>query len=402
MPIRRSHRKSQKGCVTCKSRHVKCDEAGPPCGRCKVRGTACEYASPRPSHQSSMELEIRAGSARVPERGGDLVFPADNRRLELQLMHRWSTLTYKSCCTPGSGDDEVWQSMVPEFALKYDFLLYGVFALAAFECARSLLRDKPAHEKYVNAAIEYHGRALSSFRSQLPAILRDGHEAALCFSLMLMVLALASVQARSGPSSDEHGGGSMVQSAITHFELVRGCVPVAEVKEGYIAENPYISKMPRFGDLPRLALDAPIEEALAKLGELNDRRITSSVHESNERRVQQIASWEACKHALGLLRECFEKCRDDVSKGYALGWLNMAGEGYINAVKEEDHTALLMLMCWGVLVERLAHHVWWAEHYGQMLVDEISDRVSGNRMDAVVNKIVLLAQEQVRKTNNSD
>lgn len=80
-------------------------------------------------------------------------------------MHRWSTTTYKSCCTPGSGDDEVWQFMVTESALQYDFLLNGIFALAAFESARSL-KEESCYEKYVNAAIEYHGRALSSFQSR--------------------------------------------------------------------------------------------------------------------------------------------------------------------------------------------------------------------------------------------
>ena len=304
-------------------------------------------------------------------------------------------MTYKSCCTPGSGDDEVWQFVVPEYSLQYDFLLNGVFALSAFESAR-LLRDKPDHEKYVKAAYEYHGNALSSFRSQLPTILRDSHEAALCFSLMLMVLALASVQFPSYTSSEEHGP-RMVQSAVTHFELIRGCIPVAESKEGYIAENPYINKMTLFEDLPRAPVDSSIEKALGKLGELNDRRITSSVHEPHGRRVQQVAYWEACKKALSLLRECFEKCRDDMSRGYALGWLNMAGEGYIQAVKEADHAALLILMHWGVLFERLAHQVWWAEHFGHKLVAEISDRVLGDGKDAVTKEIVLHAQEQIRK-----
>lgn len=76
------------------------------------------------------------------------------------------------------------------------------------------------------------------------------------------------------------------------FELVRRCVPVAESKEGYLAENPFINKMPHFEDLPRATLDASIEEALTKLGELNDRRITSSIHEPDEKRVQQVAYWE--------------------------------------------------------------------------------------------------------------
>uniref|UniRef100_A0A060TEY7 ARAD1D18150p n=1 Tax=Blastobotrys adeninivorans TaxID=409370 RepID=A0A060TEY7_BLAAD len=41
--IRTYHSKSRLGCVQCKSRHVKCDEAKPACGLCVRRGRTCEY-----------------------------------------------------------------------------------------------------------------------------------------------------------------------------------------------------------------------------------------------------------------------------------------------------------------------------------------------------------------------
>ncbi|RFU25458.1 hypothetical protein B7463_g10888, partial [Scytalidium lignicola] len=393
MSTRRSHQKSRRGCVTCKRRHVKCDEEGPPCNRCKTRGTACEYAdlSPSPnSPQTSLptNTSIRTDPAHDSERSSKLpVFPADRRRLELQLMHRWSMVTYRSCCTPGSDDDVVWQFMVPEWTLQYGFLLNSLFALAAFDMARLL--KTPDHAPYVNAAMEYHALALGSFRSQLPDVLdNDGHEAAFCCSLMLMVLAFASVQFTSD--------GGMLQNAITHFELLRGCIPVAESKEGYLAENPYMRKIVRFEDVPRATLDSPIEQALAKLSEFNDRRILSTVCESAERRVQQVTYWEACKKALALLRECFEKCVDPMYQGYALGWLNMAGEEYIKAIKEEDHTALLTLMYWGVLVERNSHQVWWANKFGNLLVHEISSQILDGDLDAATKEIILGAQELIQ------
>lgn len=223
-------------------------------------------------------------------------------------------------------------------ALQHDFLLNGLFALTTLEIASS---NKPDSEQYVNAAIEYHTLALGSFRSQLPALNPESHEVALCLSLMLMVFAIASAQFASDSAGDE---GSMVERAITGYELLRGAVPVAESKEGYLAGNPYIRKMKRFEDLPRVELDARIEDAIAKMGDVNDRRITSSVRDSDDRRIYQGACWDACKKALALLRLCFEKCIDRLSEGYVLGWLNMAGENYVKAVKEGDHPALLILV----------------------------------------------------------
>ncbi|KAJ5436034.1 Aflatoxin biosynthesis regulatory protein [Penicillium cf. griseofulvum] len=42
---RRSHRKSRTGCVNCKQRRVKCDEAKPHCLRCQKHGIECDYSS---------------------------------------------------------------------------------------------------------------------------------------------------------------------------------------------------------------------------------------------------------------------------------------------------------------------------------------------------------------------
>lgn len=399
MATRRPHAKSRRGCVTCKSRHVRCDEGGPPCNRCLVRGTPCEYASPKPGPEgsdSSFTSGIQAELPRGPNKRGEVAFPETRHLLELQLMHRWSALTYKSCCSPGTGDDEVWQFLVVELGIQYDFLLNGVFALTAFEMA-GLAKTNDC-QRYVNAAVEYHGLAISRFRSQLPLIDSNSHEAALCMSLMLIVLAFASAQA--APSSARGDRGSMVQSVITHFELVRGCNPVLQSEEGYAAKNPYLRRVKRFEDLTAIALDPRVKEAFTKLGDLNDKRITSSVRDSDERRMQQVAYWEACKKALALLRECYEKCVDDVSQGHALGWLNMAGEEYVKAVKEEDSIALLMLMYWGVLLDKMGQQVWWAQHFGSMLVNEISDRALDRTIDPVSKEIVLGAQDLIETAEN--
>ncbi|CAI7586611.1 unnamed protein product [Penicillium glandicola] len=42
---RRPHRKSRGGCVKCKQRRVKCDEAKPHCVRCQKHGIECDYTS---------------------------------------------------------------------------------------------------------------------------------------------------------------------------------------------------------------------------------------------------------------------------------------------------------------------------------------------------------------------
>jgi hypothetical protein len=172
MSNRRPHANSRRGCTMCKRRHIKCDETGPPCGRCKIRGDSCEYAGLQSTttDDSVFTFASQGSTVHNSARVRQVVFPEDRHLLELQLMHRWTATTYKCCCTPGSEDDEVWQSWVPQLTIKYDYLLHGLLSLTAFETARLAQTDK---QRYIESATEHHGSALSSFRVQISVINSD-------------------------------------------------------------------------------------------------------------------------------------------------------------------------------------------------------------------------------------
>lgn len=318
--------------------------------------------------------------------------PANRRLLELQLMHRWSTGTYKSCVTPQVNDGEVWEQKVPALALRYDFLLNGLLALSAYDCARAAAETEA--EQYVNSAIEYHALALGSFRSYVPRIDSDSHEAAFACSLILMILALASAQFASNPGMGKPH--DMVQNAIVHFEMLRGCVPILDINADYLMSNPQIQKLVPFEDLPRTMIDGQTRTALGHLSDFNDKKIVAARDRSGEYNINSISHWEICKKAISMLTDCFEKCVDDVSRGYALGWLNIAGEDYIKALKDDDNAALLILMFWGVLIDKLGHQVWWADKFGRLLVTEISDRVLAVNNDKRTESMIAWARGTIR------
>lgn len=309
-------------------------------------------------------------------------------------MNRWSTTTYKSLVTPVANDEYVWQTKVPAMALEHDFLLKGVFAITAFEIATSSERER---ELYVHAGIDYQSWAVASFRNKLQDIHPDSFEAMLSFSLILMVLALASARYSSG--MDDSVSTNMVQSTLTHFELLRGCAVVLDNQPTFIEESPYIRRLKRFSELPQVPLDAAADAAMSKLSEANEQRVASSIADPYERRVEQVSYWQACKMAISLLRECWAKCADADHRGYALGWLNMAGEDYVKAIKASDGIALLTLMYWGVLVESLGHEVWWAKDFGSLLVQEISTRMFNDHVQALANELILAARKLTQETS---
>lgn len=173
MTARRSHNKFRRGCCTCKRRRVKCDESGPPCTDCKSRQTACEYASPDPLRRNVADgpLESRSRSVsrdKSRNSGYEGTASPDHRRtIEIQLLHRWWTVTFASMATQVANDWHVWQKTAPEMALKDDFLLNTIFALSAFEMAFSYPKEAP---EYHSIALEYQGLAFCSFHTHLRSL----------------------------------------------------------------------------------------------------------------------------------------------------------------------------------------------------------------------------------------
>ncbi|KAF5628813.1 sterol regulatory element-binding ECM22 [Fusarium sp. NRRL 52700] len=72
--LRRSHKKSKKGCAQClisKRRHVKCDEGRPTCLLCIMSNRDCSFSSdplpPQDANSSTSELSSREGSLPSPD-----------------------------------------------------------------------------------------------------------------------------------------------------------------------------------------------------------------------------------------------------------------------------------------------------------------------------------------------
>jgi hypothetical protein len=56
---RRIHRKSRSGCLTCKSRHIRCDEFQPKCRNCAKRGCPCRYPLSRlPLNEKEASIDV--------------------------------------------------------------------------------------------------------------------------------------------------------------------------------------------------------------------------------------------------------------------------------------------------------------------------------------------------------
>ena len=306
-------------------------------------------------------------------------------------MHRWSTNTYKSFCSDLAGQVNIWQSMIPHEALGHDFLLSGILAASSLEIATRL---KPAHAShYIEAALEYQNLATSSFRAELVTANPSQEKcfAMYAFTLIVMILRLAFARVRAIFGEKE----SMIDLMSVHYELLRGVGVLLLTYYEQLHTSPLVAGVAEMIEqLPAVPLDEDTVIAIGRLEMLNNARRPKKTAADPSESVAAASYHAACENAIRHLRVCFDKCAYPLAKGYCLGWHNLSGAQYMEALKEKDAVALLIVMHWGVLVERLSCDIWWAQLIGRNVVLQASDFIPKNS-EPEVKASVRWAQEQV-------
>ncbi|KAK0722845.1 hypothetical protein B0T26DRAFT_237047 [Lasiosphaeria miniovina] len=154
---KRSHRKSRMGCVRCKRRKVKCDEADP-CSNCVRRLETCVRSKPAPSSQGPTTVQRKMLCATVAELGcGGPV-----NLLQLELLHHFERSTL-----PTLAFQEIWPSLL-QLAFQsqeHAYLVNAILSLAAAHLDY-LAPDTP---RYRRANCGLLDRALHGYRSALSA-----------------------------------------------------------------------------------------------------------------------------------------------------------------------------------------------------------------------------------------
>lgn len=291
---------------------------------------------------------------------------------ELELMHRWTTVTYLSIGTEIADDWLIWQRHAPVVALRYDCLMETIMALTAFELAYSFPDDAV---RWMNVALGYQGSAFHSFRDQLQKSSGDDYDAMIYSSVLLMVLAMASATSSVLAHAQLE---STIDHCMAHHELVVGTALVM-TKDGPNRYKPHAlwSKVPDFLSLDKHGLEAAVEDVLKKVEALNEAR---GPDRSDAGLFNQIPSsqYMGCKTALVWTKFMFQACTSKLLRSYTLGWLTCCGKDYIQAVKDGDRVSLLLMLFWGVLLHPLGDDCWYGKGFGKSLVDEVSDAVQND------------------------
>jgi hypothetical protein len=392
MHTRRAHHKSRSGCEACKRRRIKvsrraiadslqeeshaladhpqCDEQRPECTQCAVRGLDCVFSEPVRGRSAGVQSNTAtvadtntpatASASYSPPAAQAHAAVADNRLLELELMHQWSTSTYKSMVERPE-DFATAQVLVPQIALKHEFLLYVMFAAASLEIA--MTPEKVVYPAYYfDMALKYQSLAMTSFRA-MTEVTESNHFAVFNFSLITMVLTLAVPQ---------YERSSLVQSVVVHYELLRQMGGVIAASLSWLSKGPFQNSTKPLEEAPVELIHTNDRIALERLTTINEQRNEFGNLESRAAKLKAMSYHAASRKAIFQLEEMFAHCTKPHSQGIMLAWLNLAGPEYVQAVKDSEPVALLVMMHWGVLAHRAGNGYWWIEKAGRNLVAELS------------------------------
>ncbi|EAW19713.1 uncharacterized protein NFIA_027870 [Aspergillus fischeri NRRL 181] len=128
---RAKHTKSRRGCITCKIRHVKCDEQQPECLQCVKTGRKCDGYDPQ---QTNPQAQQRAVVDPVPEAWTK---PSADHRLVLRPGTREERQYIEFFCTrtsralSGFFDSDLWQYFLPQLSHSEAGIRHAVIALGA-------------------------------------------------------------------------------------------------------------------------------------------------------------------------------------------------------------------------------------------------------------------------------
>lgn len=140
------------------------------------------------------------------------------RLLELELLHRYSTKTYKGFALLSS-DEELWQSFAVKEALKFEFLMKEIFALAALHKATEIPESA---SEYINYALEWKNEALALAHNALQNINQGNSGAVFMFSIMTMIFAIVPPLSVPGITFR-----SPLENLLVLFEFQKGTASLA-------------------------------------------------------------------------------------------------------------------------------------------------------------------------------
>ncbi|KAL3455311.1 hypothetical protein BJX64DRAFT_272634 [Aspergillus heterothallicus] len=161
--------RSRNGCITCKLRHVKCDEAKPECVQCQRSGRKCD------GYDNASQTQLRQ---RIADRHRPLdrdMLGADHRlllRQETRTERRYVDFFYAQTSSAFSGfyDSKLWSYLIPQLGEHEPSIRHAMTAIGAIHSRiqnRRLIPEKEPSIPSETFVIEEYNKSIQGLTKSL-------------------------------------------------------------------------------------------------------------------------------------------------------------------------------------------------------------------------------------------
>ena len=280
--------------------------------------------------------------------------------LELELLHHYSSSTHHAMgCLFELGDD-IWQVYVVQEGFKHDFLLNGIFSLAALHIASQNVEPSST---FTLKASEYLEVALGKFRILLSVIQADNVDALFAFAIIISASMMVQLQASSVA---DIGWSCLVDKVKVVFECLLGVRKIVITGGQWLQNGPFCCILARLNQKEGVLLEPGPRSALLRLKNLSSNGSVCFSEPQKQLYSKVVDGLEAC-----WLRRIF-----------AMDWIIDAGTDFLVELRKEVPLAKLVFAHWGVSLHKL-NHIWWAKGVGHSIVEHSTNGLEypGTRFD---------------------
>ncbi|KAI0451261.1 hypothetical protein F5B21DRAFT_388523 [Xylaria acuta] len=147
---RKGFEKARSGCITCKARKVKCDEAWPECLRCRISARICGGYRPPPPGSFSWNSLLQIRPSTIPCSGSSSA--------ELRGLDFFRCIVAPALTNPLG--NSFWKRSVCQVAVQEPATRYAVLAIGSLYERFDPLPDDPSTSDAYRAAVRYYNKAL--------------------------------------------------------------------------------------------------------------------------------------------------------------------------------------------------------------------------------------------------
>ncbi|ESK84141.1 c6 finger domain protein [Moniliophthora roreri MCA 2997] len=326
----RFHTKSRSGCLTCRKRHIKCDETKPVCRKCYRRNLECVQ---RPKNEHNQERQQQQQQEIVVHKPLTAPTPIPMSITSRQIMHHFTTATSVSLHSePGCID--ILCTVSPQLSWDNPHLFHSLLSCASLHLGRLY----PEEPKWIHLGSAHRKAAIAA----LPGATDPDAK-------YLTVGFLTTYTISSSLSSSPKNIFSLMTSLHNVFSP-------------FVGRHLYVGQKVKALDPFSANLQVDLVEALGHLQQIYDFRMPGFESESEELFDPTIRA--AYRKAVEALYVVYRLSRTGYEMKGAVLWPTLFGGKFRDLLNERRQRALVVLYYYLGMLRCIDEKFWWAKEAG--------------------------------------